>query len=70
MAATVRPAPAAAPGPESVVFMLALEMLEYERVGFVASQRQPETADGHVNRITERRDALNNKRRASCQAHR
>jgi len=50
--------------------MLALEMLEYERVGFVASQRQPETADGHVNRITERRDALNNKRRASCQAHR
>ena len=70
MAATVRPAPTAVSAPESVILMLALEMLEHERVGFVPPERQPEPTDGHVNRIAERRDALNDKRRASCQAHR
>jgi hypothetical protein len=50
--------------------MRALEMLEHEGVRFISSQRQSETADGHVNRIAERRDALDNERCASCQPHR
>ncbi len=62
--------PTAVSGAEPEILMRAFEMLEHEGIRFISPQRQPETADGHVNRIAERRDALDYKRRAAGQPHR